>query len=87
MVVTDSDELAGLARSLRNQGRGEMGARLEHERLGYNYRMEELSAALGVSQLRRLEGFLAKRERVSASASPGCTPSVSRTSNGSARRR
>jgi perosamine synthetase len=64
MIVTDSDEIAGLARSLRNQGRGEMGAWLEHERLGYNYRMDELSAALGVSQLRRLESFLSKRERV-----------------------
>nr|WP_207890333.1 DegT/DnrJ/EryC1/StrS family aminotransferase [Rubrobacter taiwanensis] len=64
IVVTDSDEVARLARSLRNQGRGEMGAWLEHERLGYNYRLDEMSAALGVSQLRRIEEFLRKRERV-----------------------
>lgn len=64
MIVTDDDEVASLARSLRNQGRGEMGAWLEHDRLGYNYRMDEMSAALGVSQLRRLEHFLAKREQV-----------------------
>jgi len=41
-----------------------MGAWLEHERLGYNYRMTEMSAALGISQLRRVETFLAKREQV-----------------------
>jgi perosamine synthetase len=49
---------------MRNQGRGEMGAWLEHERLGYNYRLDEMSAALGSSQIRRLETFLLKRERV-----------------------
>ena len=66
MVVTDNDEIATLCRSLRNQGRGEMGAWLEHERLGYNYRMTEMSAALGLSQLSRIETFLAKRARVAA---------------------
>lgn len=64
MIVTDRDDIAALARSLRNQGRGEMGQWLEHERLGYNYRMDELSAALGVSQCRRLEQFVAARQRV-----------------------
>ena len=43
-----------------------MGAWLEHERLGYNYRLDEMSAALGVSQLKRVESILAKRERVAA---------------------
>jgi perosamine synthetase len=66
MIVTDDDEIAAIARSLRNQGRGEMGAWLEHERLGYNYRLDELSAALGVSQLKRIETFLQKREQVAA---------------------
>lgn len=64
MIVTDDATLAALCRSLRNQGRGEMGAWLHHERLGFNYRMDELSAALGVSQIRRLDTFLAKRARV-----------------------
>ena len=64
MIVTNDDEIAALCRSLRNQGRGEMGAWLEHARLGYNYRMDELSAALGVSQFKRLETFLEKRARV-----------------------
>lgn len=64
LIVTDSDEIATITRSLRNQGRGTMGAWLEHERLGYNYRMDEMSAALGVSQLSRLESFMAKRQNV-----------------------
>ena len=64
MVVTDDGDLAALIRSLRNQGRGEMGVWLKHERLGFNYRMDELSAALGVSQIRRLPEFLEKRARV-----------------------
>jgi len=64
IIVTNNGEVARLCRSMRNQGRGEMGEWLEHERLGYNYRMTEMSAALGVSQLRRLETLLAKRERV-----------------------
>jgi perosamine synthetase len=66
MIVTNDDEIANIARSLRNQGRGEMGAWLEHERLGYNYRLDELSAALGVSQLKRIETFLQKREEVAS---------------------
>ncbi|NPV29986.1 MAG: DegT/DnrJ/EryC1/StrS family aminotransferase [Firmicutes bacterium] len=64
IIVTSDEEIARLCRSMRNQGRGEMGAWLYHERLGFNYRMDEMSAALGVSQLRRIETFLAKREQV-----------------------
>jgi perosamine synthetase len=64
MLVTDDDGIARIARSLRNQGRAEMGAWLAHERLGYNYRMDEMSAALGVSQLARLETILARRAHV-----------------------
>ncbi|MCH9646984.1 MAG: DegT/DnrJ/EryC1/StrS family aminotransferase [Deltaproteobacteria bacterium] len=64
MLVTDDPQIASLARSLRNQGRGEMGAWLEHPRLGFNYRMSELNAALGRSQLARLDRFMALREQV-----------------------
>ena len=73
MLVTNSDEIARIARSLRNQGRSEMGAWLEHERLGYNYRMDEMSAALGASQLLRIETFLARRERVAQAYSERLT--------------
>ena len=61
MILTAREDIARKARSLRNQGRGEMGTWLEHEELGYNYRLDEMSAALGVSQLARLDEFLARR--------------------------
>ena len=49
---------------MRNQGRSASGEWLQHERLGYNYRLDEMSAALGVSQLRRLDGILVRRAQV-----------------------
>ena len=64
MIVTNNLDLAIAARSMANQGRGAMGAWLDHERMGYNYRMNEMSAALGLSQFGRIEEMLAKRERV-----------------------
>jgi perosamine synthetase len=64
ILVTADAELARLARSMRSQGRGESGEWLDHERLGYNYRMDELSAALGCSQMERIEEILEKRAKV-----------------------
>jgi len=64
VLVTDNEELAKLARSVRNQGRGESGEWLDHERLGYNYRMDEISSALGCSQMERIEEILRKRAKV-----------------------
>jgi len=64
ILVTDNEELARLARSMRSQGRGESGEWLDHERLGYNFRMDELSAALGCSQIERIEEILEKRAKV-----------------------
>lgn len=64
MIVTDNAAWADLFRSLRNQGRDVFDAWLNHSRLGYNYRMDELSAALGRAQMERLEEMLAKREQV-----------------------
>jgi perosamine synthetase len=52
--VTDSDDIAALCRSWRNQGRGESGTWLQHERIGYNYRLSDINCALGISQLSRL---------------------------------
>ncbi len=74
MIVTDDDRLAGLCRSLRNQGRpadsmdaGQgLGSSLGHERLGYNYRMSEINAALGVAQTRRLCELIEARQNVAA---------------------
>ncbi len=64
VVLTDNDEIARLCRSLRNQGRGEGDEWLQHERLGYNYRLSDIHCALGLAQLERIEEILQKRERV-----------------------
>ena len=64
ILVTDNEELAKLARSMRSQGRGESSEWLDHERLGYNYRMDEMSSALGCSQMDRIEEILEKRSIV-----------------------
>ncbi len=66
VLVTDREDWARLARSLRNQGRSDDGSWLHHERLGFNYRMDDLSAAVGLAQIRRLDELLAKRAAVAA---------------------
>jgi len=65
MLVTDRQDLRDLCLSMRNQGR-DTGRWHEHARLGYNYRMSEMTAALGVVQMGRLEAFLAARRRAAA---------------------
>lgn len=64
MIVTNDDRLADLCRSYRSQGRAVTGFWLEHERMGYNYRLSELHAALGEVQMHRLEEILGKRQAV-----------------------
>jgi perosamine synthetase len=64
VILTDDDELARVAESLVNQGRSDDGAWLVHSRLGFNYRLSDVHAAIGVAQLERLDGMLADRERV-----------------------
>lgn len=64
IIATNNHDLAGLCRSLRNQGRSDTDLWLHHNRLGYNYRLDELSAALGVAQMKRIEQILARREDV-----------------------
>jgi dTDP-4-amino-4,6-dideoxygalactose transaminase len=64
VVVTNRDDWAATIRSLRNQGRAPGDTWLEHTHLGYNYRMDELSAALGAAQMTRLDELLERRERV-----------------------
>lgn len=66
LVVTDDLELADTIRSLRNQGRDTDGTWLRHVRVGYNYRLDELSAAVGVAQVERLGELRAGRARVAA---------------------
>ncbi len=66
MIVTDDDNWARLFRSLRNQGRDAGDGWLQHSRLGYNYRMTEMSAALGRVQISRIEELLSRRNRVAS---------------------
>lgn len=64
IISTNREDLAKLCRSMRNQGRSEGDTWLYHERIGYNYRLDELSAALGIAQMERLDRILARREEV-----------------------
>lgn len=59
-VITNDEALAERCRSMANQGRGGAGL-LNHVRLGYNYRLDEMSAALGLSQLQRIEEIVSDR--------------------------
>jgi len=62
VLVTDNIEIADLCRSMSNQGReAKNGKWLEHIRLGYNYRMSDINASLGVAQLSRIDDILRRR--------------------------
>ena len=65
VAVSTEDEWS-LLKSLSNQGRSDSGEWLTHSRLGYNYRLDELSAALGVAQLEKLDRLLELRRQVAA---------------------
>ena len=63
-VAVHSEEEWELLKSLANHGRTDQGETFAHERLGYNYRLDELSAALGVVQLEKLDEILPLRDHV-----------------------
>jgi perosamine synthetase len=64
MLVSGDEEVLERARSERNQGRGPDMGSISHDRLGFNYRLSDLAAALGVAQLERAHEILAGRARV-----------------------
>lgn len=64
MIVTDNDTYAETMRALRNQGRAPGDTWLQHTYLGYNYRLDEMSAAIGISQMKRVNELLKNRQRV-----------------------
>jgi perosamine synthetase len=66
VVTTHSEDEWRLLRSLRNQGRADAGGWLEHARLGFNYRLDDVRAAIGIGQLEKLEEILARRAAVAA---------------------
>ncbi len=66
VIITDDDQAADMMRALRNQGRSPGDAWLQHTHLGYNYRLDEMSAALGEVQASRLDSMIDKRARVAS---------------------
>lgn len=65
MVAGSDPDIEERIFSMRNQGRRPGDPWLRHTRVGFNYRLDELSAALGVAQMRRIEEILGKRAAVS----------------------
>ena len=63
MVVTDNSDLAEYCLSLRNLC-FKPGRRFVHDELGFNYRMTNLQAALGVAQLERLDEFVQRKRKI-----------------------
>ncbi len=64
MIITNDDRAAEFMQALRNQGRAPGDTWLQHTHLGYNYRLDEMSAALGLSQMERLDALLKSRAQV-----------------------
>ncbi len=64
VIITNDEKAADFMRALRNQGRAPGDTWLSHTYLGYNYRLDEMSAALGITQIKRLDEMLAKRETI-----------------------
>ena len=66
VVTTHSEDEWRLLKSLRNQGRADGGGWLEHARLGFNYRIDDIRSAIGIGQLEKLDTILARRSFVAA---------------------
>ena len=66
MLAVSDPEIAARLRSERNQGRAPNMDWVDHDRLGFNYRLSEIAAALGVAQLERLDQMLADRAAAAA---------------------
>jgi dTDP-4-amino-4,6-dideoxygalactose transaminase len=64
MIVTNDAKAANFMRALRSQGRAPGDTWLQHTYLGYNYRLDDMSAALGRVQMTRIEELLLKRQQV-----------------------
>ena len=64
MLVPPDPEQAERIRSERNQGRSPDMSSLEHTGIGFNYRLSDLAAAIGVAQVERLDSLIEARESV-----------------------
>jgi len=63
MIITNNEEIAEMAYSIRNHGREKTRWGYEHNRLGYNYRMTDIAAAIGIEQLKKLPKFNEMRRK------------------------
>lgn len=63
MLCTDDDRVKEVVDSLRNQGRKE-GEWLEHQYVGYNYRMSDVNAAIGIPLMRKVDRLNARRQKI-----------------------
>ncbi len=61
VITTNNEDLAEKCASIKNHGRGRSGASYEHFRVGYNFRMTDYTAAIGLTQLQKLPKFLKHR--------------------------
>jgi len=64
MIVTNNKKIYEICVSLRNQGRAKNMQWLDHKYLGYNYRMDEMSAAVGLAQLEKIDWMIAQRCKI-----------------------
>ncbi len=64
MVVTNNDDIAERVRKLRNHGMQAMGFRYDFVIAGFNYRMNELEAVLGINQMREIQKIIAERQKL-----------------------
>jgi perosamine synthetase len=74
MVTTSDPAVKQRIDSERNQGRAPDMGWLDHDRLGFNYRLSDLACALGLAQLERLDDLLAGRARVAQSYREALAP-------------
>jgi perosamine synthetase len=66
VLVTPDSEVAERVRSERNQGRAQNMSQVEHDRVGFNYRLSDLQAAIGIAQVERIGELLNARDNVAA---------------------
>jgi dTDP-4-amino-4,6-dideoxygalactose transaminase len=85
LITSDDDELVAMIKMLRQHGESE---RYKHQVIGYNFRLTDLAAAIGLAQLRRVDSFNASRRHNAEALTAGLegvrgvTPPVERTGYG-----
>ncbi len=67
VLVTSDERIARQARILRNQGRDPTLSWDDHAEIGFSYRLSDMNCALGISQLKRLEHVIERRQRLAES--------------------